>query len=415
MIQEVLPLKLVDLVLWTENPRDSVDANATDQDIVNRALEDSRAKWGLHKLAREMGPYYDLSELPTVVMHGEKPVVYDGNRRVALGKIKKGIVQVAGLDPASLPDFPEELPCNVCAREVALKNVYRKHADSGSWLPLDRDIFVHKFMGGPKSLFMQLEESTGLISANSHLNQRFVKEEVLKEDTLARLGIIMRHGQMLSRMGRAETLQVLGDLSNKVRDKLLSTRKGRGQVLDVLDPETRRVIDESRTNPHQELSLRDPSEESAVAGPRRQNRRTRMAQRVLFGGALYLRSGDVGNLYRDIVDLYNFYGKNKATLSGQFSSLVRMSLRLIVECAARDVGKSLDDYVKPAFPAAKAGLSQDAKTTLSNHNVTESSIMQLLHTGAHNYSASSNIEQTLAVSLVLGAILNKSHGQGGSL
>ena len=98
MGQEVLTLKLRDLVLWTENPRDPVDGTATDQDIVDRALSDKLSKWNLPRLAKEMGRHYDFSELPTVVFHGKKPVVYDGNRRMVLGKIKHGLVSVDGFD-----------------------------------------------------------------------------------------------------------------------------------------------------------------------------------------------------------------------------------------------------------------------------------------------------------------------------
>ena len=178
MSQEIRILKLEDLVLWTENPRDPIDETATDQDIVNRALEDERSKWSLPKLAKEMGSHYDYSELPTVVFHGKKPVVYDGNRRIILGKLKHRLVSVDGFDIASVPRFPTEIPCNVCSKEIALQNVYRKHADTGSWLPLERDIFLHKHMKQEKSPFLIMEESTSLISANPHLNQRFVKEEI---------------------------------------------------------------------------------------------------------------------------------------------------------------------------------------------------------------------------------------------
>ena len=94
MDQEVKYINIRDLVLWTENPRDPVDEDATDQDIANRALRDSSSKWSLAKLAKEMGSRYDLSELPTVVFHGEKPVVYDGNRRIILGKVKLGLIGV---------------------------------------------------------------------------------------------------------------------------------------------------------------------------------------------------------------------------------------------------------------------------------------------------------------------------------
>ena len=178
MNQEIKYINIKDLVLWTENPREPIDENATDQDIVNRALDDQFSKWTLAKLAKEMGDYYDFSELPTVVYHGKKPVVYDGNRRIILGKIKHGLVTVPDRTSIRIPDFPEQIPCNVCTKKVALSNVFRKHRDTGSWQPLERDIFLHKFMGEEKSSFLILEEDTKIISTHPHLNQRFVKEEI---------------------------------------------------------------------------------------------------------------------------------------------------------------------------------------------------------------------------------------------
>ncbi len=45
MDQEVKELNIKDLVLWTENPRDPIDEFATDQDIVDKALDDNLSKW----------------------------------------------------------------------------------------------------------------------------------------------------------------------------------------------------------------------------------------------------------------------------------------------------------------------------------------------------------------------------------
>ena len=198
MDQEVKYINIRDLVLWTENPRDPIDENAVDQDIVNRALDDKLSKWTLPKLAKEMGDYYDFSELPTVVYHDGKPVVYDGNRRIILGKIKHGLVKVNNGTNIKIPDFPEEIPCNVCKRKIALNNVYRKHSDTGSWLPLERDIFLHKFMGKEKSSFLVLDEETGIISSNPELNQRFVKEEIFKDDILKTMGFSIKNGKLYS-------------------------------------------------------------------------------------------------------------------------------------------------------------------------------------------------------------------------
>ena len=94
-----------------------------------------------------------------------------------------------------------------------------------------------------------------------------------------------------------------------------------------------------------------------------------------------------------------------------FPSLIRMALRLLCEAAAKDCSQDLDKYVKTNFVAAKGTLGSDKKTSLSNQNVTETSILQLLHTGAHTYAASANMEQTLAISLIVGAILSTTHSK----
>lgn len=153
MSQEIKDIKIKDLVLWTENPRDPISSNAKDQDVVERAVNDPQAKWELNKLAKEMGDYYDYSELPIVVYKNGKPVVYDGNRRVVLAKIKLGYVKINGLS-VILPDVPELLPCNVCSEDIALKSVYRKHVQlRNTWLPLERDIFANKYLHEEKVRF----------------------------------------------------------------------------------------------------------------------------------------------------------------------------------------------------------------------------------------------------------------------
>lgn len=411
MSQEIKSIPLVKLVLWTENPRDPIDPCAADQDVVNRAVSDTGARWNLAKLAKEMGNYYDFSELPTVVYHGEKPVVYDGNRRIVLGKIKHRLVSVYDFE-IDIPDFPALIPCNVCSKDIALQNVFRKHAETGSWLPLERDIFLDKHMKKGKTHYLLMEESTGLISANSHLNQRFVKEEIFRDDILEKLGFSFDNGRLLSRHSAEEATALLEDLSRKIKNKLISTRNNRGRVLEVLDPAHQRLVDE-----HKRQRLR-PVDIKAVAGEtkkpesaQRRSRRTKPRGGELFGGPLYLRAGEVSNLYRDIVDLYRFYTDHKTTLSEAFPSLIRMAMRLLCEAAARDSSKNLDQYVKGRFQDAKSQLDQDQKTTLANQNVAEGTIVQLLHTGAHNYSVSSNMDQTMALSLILGGILTASHGK----
>jgi hypothetical protein len=88
-----------------------------------------------------------------------------------------------------------------------------------------------------------------------------------------------------------------------------------------------------------------------------------------------------------------------------------MSLRLLCESAANDCKLTMDQYLKKYFKKAKENLDQDTKTTLSNHNVTEGSIIQLLHTGAHNYQTANNMVQTMAMSIIIGTIITITHGK----
>lgn len=416
MEQEVKYINIKDLALWTENPRDPIDANASDQDIVDRALEDGLLKWTLGKLAKEMGDYYDFSELPTVVYHGKKPIVYDGNRRIILGKIKHGLVTMPSETRIQIPDFPIEIPCNVCSQKVALNNVLRKHGDSGSWQPLERDIFLHKFMGEPKSSFLILEEDTNIITKNPHLNQRFVKEEILRDDILKSLGFTFHKGRLNSVHTDEEAYSILSDISKKIEEKEISTRKNRGKIIEVLEPGLQQLVDQNKNHKSHLLKIDFGSSDEGKKKQQRQAKRSRKSNVKLFGGKLYLRMGEVSNLYRDIADLYQFYLSKKMELSQSFPGLIRMSLRLLCETAAKDDNnKKFENYLKCHFPAAKKTLSNDIKTTLSNHNVNEGSIVQLLHTGAHNYQSSTNTEQTIAMSILIGAILTISHGREESI
>lgn len=55
---EYIPLD--DLVLWTENPRDPLDGDYTNDDVIRRATDGRNDKqWQLSKLSKEMGDRFD--------------------------------------------------------------------------------------------------------------------------------------------------------------------------------------------------------------------------------------------------------------------------------------------------------------------------------------------------------------------
>jgi hypothetical protein len=409
--QQVRYMKLEQLVLWTENPRDPIDKNASNQDVVDKALADKELRWALPKLAKEMGTRYDFSELLTVVFHGKIPVVYDGNRRVILGFIKHALVTVpAGITFPSI-SFPLEIPCNVCKKAVALENVLRKHGESGSWHPLERDIFLHKQMGQKKSALLIIEEATGLISSNPSLNRGFVKDEILTEENLKKMGFSIGGQELKTSHTDEDARALLTDVRHVVETKKVTTRKQRGQLLQELSPASQKLI-KKESSVYRPLHIQM---DTKTQGLSRLSARTGKSRCEIFGGKLSLKQGLTNDLYRDIVDLYKFFEANKSHLSSTFPGLIRMSLRLIAELATEECGQEkMDNYLTSNYDAAKASLSQDQRTSLSNHNVDKSSIVKLLQTGAHKYQSSTNLEQTLALSLIVGAILSISLGKGNS-
>ena len=413
MSQEIINIKLEDLVLWTENPRDPISPDSNDQDVADKAFEDADGRWNLKKLIADMGEYYDYSELPIVVYDKGKPVVYDGNRRILLGKIKKDLIVVPSgydLDITKISEFPDELPCNVCSQDIALKSVCRKHSDIGSWDILGRDMFMYKYMHEPKSTFLIVDECTGLISGNPSLNKRFVKDEIFTDGVLGQLGFKVENGVLKSKLSDDGQKRVLEDLKEKINNKTLSTRKNRYNVPEVLDEASKRIIDNSKDNPFVEVCAYDKSQPAPAATktPRR-TKRTQKKDICLFGDVVELNPGNVNDLYRDILSIAEYYLVNKDKLSNKFPALLRMSLRLLVETAASEDKKKIDKYIETYFDGGKELLSKDEKTTLSNNNVTKSSLSQLLNTGAHNYSDSLSYDKAYAMSLIIGKMLSISH------
>jgi len=408
MEQKIVELKISDLVLWTENPRDPIDANAKDQEIVDVAVADKSGLWKLSSLAFQMGGYYDYSEIPIVVFEDDKPIVYDGNRRVILAKLAKGLVSTSTVIK-NLPSVPDLIPCNVCDKATAIKSVLRKHGSTGSWRPLERDKFIYKYQGGVKSDFIIIDESTGIISRHEKMNQGFVKNEVFSPSNLSKLGMRINDGRLESRHEKDELNEILEDLCSKVERDFLSTRKSRGDVISVLDDKNKQLIEDNKDNTFEVAGYSSIESKSSEIQSKRRTKRTRVEPLQIFGKPLTLKGGDVNNLYRDICDLYSFYQMNKSHLSSSFTVLIRMSLRLLCETASGD--KGIPEYVRMYFNNAKKILSKDEKTLLSNHNVKENSIVQLLQTGAHNYSASQNLDQTIAISIILGAMIQLSHSK----
>lgn len=246
----------------------------------------------------------------------------------------------------------------------------------------------------------------------------------MNPSNLAKLGIKIEAGALVSQHSKSELREIFEDIINQIRNKKITTRNSRGKSYEVLSQKTKDIIENNRDKdyslaPH--LAKADPNTDSihktekngdnAVAQiVQRKTKRVSEPDIPFFGKDLFLKKGNVNNLYRDILDLHRFYKSQKLTKS--FSSILRMALRLLCE-TANSSRKSSDikPYIMKYFDEAKKQLDQNQKTLLRTLNVTKDSLTQLLQTGAHAYRSSQNYEQTLAISIILGAMLTISHGK----
>ena len=149
MGQKIREIHIDNLHLWTENPRDPIEKDCTDEYIINKAISENGDKWNLPKLLKDMGDYYDLSEIPIVVEELGQYIVYDGNRRLAVLKYLQnksiyenvsGRMYMPDIEPKQLLEF-KNIPCDVCSRDTALTSIERKHVRSGSWGAIGERLF----------------------------------------------------------------------------------------------------------------------------------------------------------------------------------------------------------------------------------------------------------------------------------
>lgn len=346
--QEIKYINIKDLHLWSENPRDPIDINASDYEIISRAINNDKEKWNLDKLLQKMGVYYDFSELPTVVFENNKYIIYDGNRRIALIKClqnqelyKKSTNQLFCV--FSIPDIRnyinlKEVPCNICDKKIALNNIERKHVESGSWQQLERDYFAWRHRGQPKSLFLIINENTKIIENNNKvLNQRFVKEEVLTEKNLNEIGFHINYKteKIVSNYSNENAKLIVDKIIETIKSEKISTRKNRGELKKAILEHDDRLesIVHSFNNAKSCQEYNVSFDQTSVKNKDKEiTRRTPKTKEndILFGKKLILKSGKVNDLYLSIDKIYET-NKNDLTVL----PIIGMALRLLVEVAAR--------------------------------------------------------------------------------
>ena len=439
--QKVKELSISRLVLWSENPRDPLPDRKIGREndrIIRRAIKDVDKSWKLLSLLKTMGEMYDSSDLPIVVMKDGHPIVYDGNRRVILAMIKhneKYLKLLSNSERRKLEGFDvdKKLYCDVCTEATALKLIIRKHADSGSWKPIQQGLFRMRYMGESPSILLQINSLTdGAIEKSKMLNQRFVEEEVFIKSHLESLGISVEGDSIKSAYPKDELVGILRDIFKLIEKGDISTRNrpALGELPSLLSERSQALCSSKKDQPRVYTEKYVPIEPAPIEEgareektvPKKRTPRSKMYETPLFGGPLSLKDSPVNNLYIEVEALDKLITKNVGKgLTEDAYVVIRMALRLLCETAWKDLKKEgLEQYLKDYFKSAKAKLSKGEKT-LSSKNLSEEDpkslethkqLLSLLNDSAHTYDESTrNYKQTVAMSVMVGAILSCSHGK----
>lgn len=349
--QSIQNIPIADLHLWTENPRDPIDVNASDADIIRRAIENDSGNWNLDSLLNEMGERYLYNELPTVVLEGGSYVVYDGNRRVALLKcIQNQNLYQEACGKIFFSEVPGELvqqttlPCNVCSRELALDIVERVHSSSKKWGKLQYELFLNKFRKHPKGRLMLLDEATnGLVSKTPKLNEEYVQQRLLTNTNLNDTGFSVIDGELVTSNEATFAKDILTDISHVRTKDLSSARKRPGKLKDALiELDSGKYSSIQPFNPNKPITfLTGPkaakncaSDESQEVRKQPRKRPAKHIDRKLFGGVLRPKDEKSNAVYRAIDDIFLRYSKDKVGKQ-YYLPIIAFSLRLLLETCAR--------------------------------------------------------------------------------
>jgi hypothetical protein len=355
--QEVKTIELDKLRLWTENPRDPIDSEATDAEIIRRAIDNSSSNWNLDKMLSDLGNQYFYNDLPTVVEDSlGNFVVYGGNRRVALLKCIQDTVlyseatgKLPWFNPSEMLVSQTSLPCNVCDKATALDIVEKYHKSSEKWGKLQYEHFLNVHRGEPKGKLMLLNEATGgLVEKNPKLNEEYVQRTLLTDRNLNDIGFAVIENTLVTIHSSEKAESILDDIAKVRNSDLTNARKNPGKLKEALielDPDKYKLIEPFR----EQNGYRPVVPKTGRFSPKDAPRRPQLSKKkeTIFGCVLR-PNGERSNLiYRAIEDIYSQYSKSP---SNKFYLLpiIGFSLRLFLETIAQE-------YYEAQMPSTNNG------------------------------------------------------------
>jgi hypothetical protein len=451
---DVREVKVSEIQLDKKNPRFPPVENQ--RGAIRAMLKDQG-----HKIVNLASEIYQNGLNPSsrliLFKEGGKYIDGDGNRRITALKLLE-TPSLADSEPRIKKKIdsllkkrgtvPSEVDCVIFkCRDDAKHWISINHSGPQdgkgqiAWNSEQKDRFEGNFTIGLQALDKLLHEKL-IYEHDKSLVNKTTLDRLLSYRKVKELLAISKNGDHFSFGKMNELKKVVLALRGKKVDVVYTAAKGLEFVENILSEENisanssnqeyfsqERVNDKDadasdygydRSYSENNADYRGNEEEGSVNNGESAVTRTRRKKSqglTVFGGSLSLKAGHVNNLYRDIEYLYNSYQNDKKNDRKKFSEdfivIFRMSLRMLAEAACKDIdeSKQLASFLKDNFEKAKSSLNQDEKTSLSNQSVEKSKIVQLFHTGAHEYNNSKNEEQALALSIILGAILRITHGK----
>ena len=357
----------------------------------------------------------------------EKYLVLDGNRRTTaikclhdqslikdkrIKKIFQNLLKIKKVAPAKIQSFVYDEEKSA-AKWIKLDHTGKNEGiGQDSWGPAEKDRFAYRFEDkiSPAMQAVSVVEK-GL---NKKINTKKLKVSTINRilsnpESRSYLGVDVRGRKLISITDKKEFYARL----DKLFDKVIKDNVTVAKVYHT--PQTIKFMKELfGDKPKYSTEPTLPFDEDKGIGATKEGKlgktqREKDRQQKFFGKDLILKKGDTNNIYRDILDLHKFYVNRAGELSKNFPAMIRMSLRLLVESATLEKEKTVD-YVNKNFTEAKKSLTKDQKTTLANNSIKDAKhLIQLLQSGAHNYANSANFEQTVAMSIMIGAMLDITH------
>lgn len=434
------------LFLWDENARfPDLMSGENEKTLIRHFLKHEDTK--ILELAKRIAEDIDLPQLEKLVVYfdGENYFVREGNRRLTAYKLlcnpeladtKENVQYFQTLRGTLKLQIHEgwALECLVfeteeqCDRFINRKHI--QHNNEVHWQDTERANYKIRSGNGKKS--DHIKKELRKIIVNLEIPKE-IKEAVLGKGYVTTLWRILtskpaeiKYGygfdndnklKIKNKSFQDELEAIIVDIYNKTITSRTHNRNNEiekyiNEIDDIYINKNKMWIEDFKASPIQ-TSLVNEVPEKVQYESKRKTPTTKERGMPFFGGKLFLQKGDVNNLYSDISRVYCLYQSRNNEFSEAFPLIIRASLRLLVERASgNSTTNGVRDYVDTNFAVAKKELTKDEKNFLSLHHIKEATdLKSLLECGGHGYSASKDMQQTIAMSTIIGKMLMMTHSK----